>query len=647
MRLRFAKIGFWLMLALMHPQMPLLGREAHGAEVVPSFAEEVRPIFETFCYRCHGEEKMEGNLKLTPYQTDEEAKEDLEVWDRVLKRLLPHEMPPDGAKQPVMAQHRLVLRWLESLPLSHPCEEIASDQSERFYKGHVMSRRLNRAEYANALRDLFGVEFDVLNSLPADGAGGEGFDTTGSTLFTSTILLEKYLDVAEHVVTTILPDELPAGAPANVAEARGRVLFVLPSESLSPRVAAEKIIARYARRAFRRTPTPEEMASLLIPFDRQQTAGHGFLAGLRNSLAAMLISPHFLFLAEPEPAQVGVYQLDDMRLAARLASFLWSSIPDEELLSAAEQGRLADADALRAQVRRMLHDPRAKALGDNFALQWLSLTNLGATIRPAKERFPEFDDELCRCMKQEASELLVYIIREDRPLTELLNASYSLLNERLARHYRIDNVQGSSFRKVELPADQRGGVLTLAGVLTATSYPLRTSPVLRGRWVMESVLGERIPPPPPNVPTLPPQDPAPGEVSLRAQLERHRGQAECAACHKKMDPIGFGLENFDPLGRWRGDDESSARDTMGELPTGEKFAGPAELKAILLAQKERFLRHFVRKLLGYALGREINKFDQCAVDDTLKELAEHEDRASIVFTELVVSFPFRHRFSRQ
>jgi hypothetical protein len=368
---------------------------------------------------------------------------------------------------------------------------------------------------------------------------------------------------------------------------------------------------------------------------------------LKLPLKAVLISPHFLFLVEPEPDKDGVYELPDYPLASRLSYFLWASMPDDELLLMAAEGKLRDGGILREQVRRMLRDPRSRGLAENFTPQWLGLGALGETVRPDPQRFPEFDDALADAMRQEPICFFDDLIREGRSLLELLDADYTFANERLARHYGIEGVRGTAMRRVPLADKNRGGVLGMAGMLTVTSFPLRTSPVLRGKWVLEDLLGSRVPPPPPNAGELPKDDRNAKGLSFRKQLELHRSRSECASCHQRMDPLGFGLENFDPIGRFRTEQAGQPIDAVGELPSGEKFNGPRELRAVLLKQKTEFLRNLARKMLGYALGRQLYRFDQCVIDDSLKALEADGYKAPILLERIALSYPFRHRYVKK
>ena len=422
----------------------------------------------------------------------------------------------------------------------------------------------------------------------------------------------------------------------------------MPEGKRSAREAAKIDLASFARRAFRRPVGEDDVARLLSLFDHAQSRGDSFEASLRLALKGVLISPHFLFLVENQPEHEGVYPLGDFPLASRLSYFLWSSMPDEELMKLADQRRLGEPAVLHEQVRRMLKDPRSRALGENFAVQWLGITALGGASRPDPKRFPEFDDELVAAMRAEAVEFVGYVLREDRSLSELLDADYTFLNERLAKHYGIAGVSGVEMRKVQLvDHTQRGGLLGMAAVLTSTSYPLRTSPVLRGKWVLEEILGQRVPPPPPTAGKLPQDDNQPDGLTFRQRLESHRSRAECAGCHQKMDPLGFGLENFDPIGRWRTEQGGKPIDAGGELPSGEKFVGPRELRAVLQKRHDEFLRNFARKMLGYALGRELDRFDNCVIDSAVKRLDDDHQRSSILIDEIVLSMPFRYRYAKK
>jgi cytochrome c553 len=619
----------------------------------PTFEHSIKPLVAKYCYECHGEQKKESDLDLSPVSTDAQATAAIETWDRVIARVRSGEMPPEGSPQPTDDEKKMLLGWLDR-QVNIDCSQLTDEQRRRFYKTYVMSRRLTRAEYDNSIRDLLGVDLRPSTLLPSDGAGGEGFDTNGSTLFLSPILMERYLEAATMCIDTLLPDAHDA-FPPHLTQARQQLLIAKPSDQLPAREAARQIVSAFGRRAFRRPLSSGEIDRLLALFDRAIEQGDSFELALRQPLKAVLVSPNFLFLVEQTPEQGGFYRISPLELATRLAYFIWAAPPDDALLSLAESGRLHDEGVLREETQRLLKDPKSKGLAHNFSRQWLGLDALGTTIQPDPGRFPEFDIELTLAMRDEADSFFANLLREDRSLLDLIDANYTFVNAQLAHHYGLPGVAGSEMRRVDLPDRNRGGVLTLGAVLTITSYPLRTSPVLRGRWVMEQLLGGKIPPPPADVPPLPRDDARLGATTLRQQLEAHRADAACATCHNRMDPLGFGLENFGPTGRWRShypkieDDghlnpEGIPVDASGALPSGDKFAGPAELKALILARKDEFLRHFVRKVFGYALGRELNRADECAITDTLKALSENDFRSSILIDRVVQSYPFQHRF---
>jgi len=407
---------------------------------------------------------------------------------------------------------------------------------------------------------------------------------------------------------------------------------------------AREVISRISRLAYRRPVADEEIDRSMKMFDRGWYRGDGYVPSLRLALKSVLVSPDFLFLAEPEPAEKGVQPLGALPLASKLSYWLWSSMPDPELLGLAENGKLIDPNIYREQVHRMLDDPKAHALGERFAVQWLDLERLGSEVKPDPEKFPEFDAELQKSMLQEVMAQFNYVFLWDHPLLELIDCDYTFINERLANLYGIPDVTGDQMQKVSLTDKNRGGVIGMAAIHALTSYPLRTSPVLRGRWVLEALIGEKVKPPPPDVPAFAEAEKKAQNLSSREQLQIHRTKAECASCHDKMDPLGFGMENFDALGRWRDLDRGLPIDSKGTLPSGETFTGPEGLKTILMARKDEVMKHLVRKMTGYAYGRELNKFDDCVVNKAIEALQANNYRPSVLVEQIALSFPFRHRF---
>lgn len=610
----------------------------------PTHEDEYRmtiaPMLERYCYECHREGKAKGDLDLTARREYGQIVKDTGVWENIREKIFAFEMPPEGKASPEGGQREQLLGWLGRLPKPDvDCTKLASDRTQSFYEGHVMSRRLTRDEYERTVRDLVGVPLELAKELPADGAGGEGFDSTGDTLFTSTLAVEKYVAAAESVMAVVLPDdESVMGDEARVA--RARLFGPVTGAEPSPREAARAVVSRFLRLAFRRPVGADEVERYLALYDRRVERGEGMAAGLRLALGAVMVSPHFLFLVEPEPARAGTQPLGPYPLASRLSYFLWSTMPDEPLLALAESGALVRDEVLVGQVRRMLADPRARALGERFVLQWLEVDKLGVEVRPDPARFPEFDDRLAASMREEVASFFNHLVRDNEPLTRLLEADYTFVDERLAAHYGLADGGGDGWRRVSVAGTPRGGLLGMAAVHTLTSFPLRTSPVLRGRWILDSLLGDKVPPPPPDVPPLKVDEAGLTSASLREQLEVHRKNPDCSGCHNKMDPLGFGLETFDVLGRHR----TEGVDARGTLPSGETFNGPAELKAVLMVRREAVLRTLVRRLTGYALGRELNRFDGCVIDAAMKALASNESRPQPAIEAIVLSLPFRYRF---
>jgi hypothetical protein len=390
---------------------------------------------------------------------------------------------------------------------------------------------------------------------------------------------------------------------------------------------ARVIIAHLAHRAYRRPVTTTEITQLTNLISQVQKDNGSFEDGLAVAIQAMLLSPHFLFRIESQPppsrssrSSKSTPSLSQHELASRLSYFLWSSMPDDDLLKAADRGRLARPETLAAQVRRMLLDPKADALIDNFGGQWLQVRKL-ESVKPDHKKFPDFDEYLRLSMAQETKMFFESILREDRSVLDFIDADYSYLNERLARFYGVADVQGPEFRKVLFAHDaQRGGLLTQASVLTISSYANRTSPVLRGKWVLENFVGAPPPPPPPDVPNL--DETKIGTTSsMREQLEQHRKNATCASCHARMDPLGFGLENFDAVGAWRTKDGEFPINAVGTLPDGRSFTGPQGLKSILKAQPDAFTECLTRKMLIYALGRGLETSDDAAVKEIVRKVA--------------------------
>ena len=454
-------------------------------------------------------------------------------------------------------------------------------------------------------------------------------------------------------VTIAGPYESSGARPIEGTPSRERIFTCRPAATGADTGAARdeaacarEILSTIARRAYRRPVTDDDVERLLTFFDRGRAAG-SFDNGIEMALRRLLVSPEFLFRVERDPEGIAPgasYRLSDLELASRLSFFLWSSVPDDELLAVAERGGLGDARVFEAQVERMLADPRSEALVSNFAGQWLTLRN-AAAVRPDEDEFPDFGEGLRQAFRRETELLFDSVLREDRSTLGLLAADYTFVNERLARHYGIPNVRGSHFRRVALDDAARGGLLGHGSILTVTSYANRTSPVNRGKWVLENILGTPPPPPPPDVPELETAEGA-EPLSMREAMEQHRANPVCASCHRLMDPLGLSLEHFDAIGRWRDREAGGAAiDATGELPDGTPFDGPSGLKAALLRHPDRFVTTVTEKLMTYALGRGVEHYDAPAIRAIVRDAARDDYRLSSIVKGVVRSTPFQMRRS--
>jgi len=437
---------------------------------------------------------------------------------------------------------------------------------------------------------------------------------------------------------------------------RRRVFICRPTAAREETACARKILSTLARRAYRRPVTRDEVETLVSFYEAgRKTAistganASAFEAGIQNGLRLILASPKFLFRAEPDPPRAApgtIYRLGDLELASRLSFFLWSSIPDDDLLTVAAQGKLKDPVVLEQEVRRMLSDPRAQALVRNFAGQWLFLRNLQNHL-PDNKEFPDFDDNLRQAFRRETELLFDAVMREDRSVLDLLTADYTFVNERLARHYGIPNVYGSRFRRVRLADVNRRGLLGHGSILTVTSYPNRTSPVLRGKWILENILGTPPPPPPAEVPAFPDNPETGRALTVRERTEAHRKNPACASCHRVMDPLGFSLENFDAIGRWRTREVGGAVDTDGELADGTSVNGPVSLRQALVKRPDQFVGTMTEKLLTYALGRGLEYYDMPVARSIAHESARSNYRFSTIVMGIVKSTPFQMKMATE
>jgi hypothetical protein len=467
---------------------------------------------------------------------------------------------------------------------------------------------------------------------------GEGYLNTLSPLQS-----EQYLGIANDVLARILA---PSGAPPT--EVQKRLFGEAPAPGTDLRAAAKNVARSLARKAYRRPASDAELDVLLRVFDLATKNKLAYPAALRLMLKAVLVSPQFLFITPAKEVESGqaIVPLDDYQLASRLSYLLWATMPDTELSALADSGKLHEPAVLKAQVKRLLADKRSRALFDGFGAQWLGLGEMkGKTFDTAK--FPQMTKEMRAAMYDEARLFFESIVRENRNAVSFVESDYTFLNGTLATLYGLEkSVTGPAMRKVKMTDANRGGILGMPGILATTSFPNRTSAVKRGVWVLEQVLGEHVPPAPPNVPALEKQDKKKvGNLTLRQRTELHRTNAVCANCHKILDPIGFGLENFDAIGRWRDKDDSGGPiDATGELPGGKRFSSPKELKVIIAARKDELARSLTEKLLAYALCRQLEGYDEIVVDHLMETIAKDGYRMQTLISEIVTSYPFtNHR----
>ena len=713
------------------------------------FADIIRPVLDRNCAACHNAAKAKGPafLKATKV-ADMESNRGL--WRNVAAQLRNRTMPPAASK--LTEEERFqVSSWIDQR-----LRQTACNAGE--YAGPAIARRLNRREYHNTIRDLLGVDFDVIGTLPADGTGGAGFDTNGETLFVQPVLLEKYMEAAQQILDRVIitpqisrtftPAELQpptqetiasltlpiytesayeiqaayeagdappklmlkvdgseagalaiqrrrivAGKPVSgptiarlqINLGRGTHSFGLSPEApigsltrltiqqkldqpssekralhyrlfgmepgerpLRPRIAARQILERLLPQAFRRPVEPGEIDRFLTLYDRAAERGDPYEERVKLALKSVLVWPEFLFRIEQKHSKPGIYPLTSYELATRLSYFLWSTGPDQTLARLAEQDRLQDSKTLAAQVDRMLDDSRSRAFMTSFIGQWLGTQDLGGRVAPLLTELQSYyTPEVAADLRAQPILLFDRILGENRSLLELLSANYTHLTKRLAKFYQIEErasgLNDTEFQLVNWPDERRAGIMGLGSVLAMTSRYQETSPVLRGAWALETLLGTPVPPPPPDVPPLKTDAENGVKLGMREKLLQHRASPSCAACHKLMDPIGFGMENFDWMGRWRDQDaDGKPIDATGELPSGEKFSGPVELRQALLSRKQDFIGNLTGRVLGYALGRSLQDGDSCTVQRIVETLEKDEYRARTLIREVVLSVPFRN-----
>lgn len=613
------------------------------------FRKGVRVVLRKHCSSCHNEADKKGGINLDNYDFVVHVIRRGELFRKVVEVVQDGSMPPSN--RPAMSKadkDSLVIginRILDAA-LSEPDP------------GQSVMRRLSHREYSYTIKDLIGVEFETSTYFPSEGSGGSGFDNHSRGLFMSPLLMERYYEAADSIVRMaqtkqdiwegVVTKRYSAGAGRKVLS----TLYKLVGKEMKPWNApikvARKNIIPFASRAYRRFLTKEEEDHLLDFFSQQYFENwrrrDAFDYAMAGVIKRILISPNFLYRTEANPPLEKPYPISNFELATRLSYLLWSSMPDQHLLDVAYRSNLHNPKVLKSETLRMMQDEKFIRFSSAFAPQWLGTEEILHSPNKDKEKFPSLTQTLCNDMHNEVVGYFSQVFSTN--LLQLLDSDFTWLNENLARHYSIDGVKGDHFRRVPTQSTSRGGVLGMAAVLTTTSLPLRTSPVLRGQWILDRLLGERVPPPPADVPEL--EDASNEQLSaldLRGLLEVHRDDPACMGCHIKMDAFGLSMENFDALGRWRESYDTIPIDASGSLADGRDFNGPGELKNILISDKQKFAEAFSRSILSYALGRGIGFIDTRTIELLTNELIQNDFNGEKLMLALVTSYPFRHRRS--
>ena len=595
------------------------------ADAQKVFKDNVSPFVKKYCTRCHGSRAKAG-INLQSVLKNPVGSSAALHWKKAIANVEVRDMPPeDSSKIPSNEERLQFINGVKKIKYLAPRDP-----------GPFVIRRLTKTEYANTLRDLYGVNTSIADSLP-DEVIGEGFLNSISPLQS-----ELYLGIANKLIDQVISPE--GKAPASIQ----KTLFgeVVSNESNSKKDLL-KTAKFLTRKAFRRPPTMSELDVLINVYNLglKNNLNHSESLGLM--LKAVLVSPQLLFITPSAEFKSNekIVSIDSYQLASRLSYLLWSSPPDQQLANLADEATLINPEVLKEQVNRMLNNPKSKALFDGFGAQWLRLNNLENQVFDL-EIFPDMTLSLRMAMIDEARLFFRSIIKENKSVIEFVDSDYTFLNEQLSKLYGItESVIGEDMRRVKLTNPNRGGIIGMPATLASTSFSNRTSPVRRGVWVLEQVLGERVPSPPPDIPELEELDHENEQgLTLRQRTELHQSEATCANCHKLLDPIGFGLENFDAIGRWREVNNEGLRiDSSGQLPNGEKFTSPALLKSLLIKRKGDLARNFTEKFMAHALGRQLEGYDYIVIDQLMDKISADNYRIRTIITEVITSYLFTHR----
>lgn len=613
----------------------------------------VQPILRKYCNEaCHNADDKKGGLNLEKYDFISRIQADGELFTGLMRQIEDGSMPPAGKPRLTPMEKDTLFTYLQ---------KYLNDALSKPDPGLVPPRRLSRREYQHAVADLTGVRFKVNQYFPKDASGGEGFDNYARTLYITPLLMERYLEASEWIIEEMacsVEDWEKMVPPFQQTWSQGLAVWWQKqwnNRDISmdaPRAAARTATVKFATRAYRRFLLPAEQQLLLDFFEQVYQSlpesPQRFNQSMAEVLKVVLISPNFLIRQEGDQANEDPYLVGDFEMASRLSFFLWSSVPDDTLIQAAYRQELHNPTLLEAQIARMLKSPKVKRMAESFAAQWLDIDKLSDPSHNVDAgKFPEYSPDLEQYMQQEAIDYFYHTLTQSENLLELLDGSYTFLNEPLAKHYGIPGIEGLQMQKVDLSDPNRGGILGMASVLTATSLPTRTSPVLRGKWVLEKVLGTPAKAPPPDIPELEAAKKTHEEMTLRELLLIHREDPACMGCHQEMDDLGFALENYDAIGRWRNGygPKLVEIDATGTMKTGEAFDGPSQLKEVLKTKKALFAKNLAQKMLGFALGRSINFKDYKTVKALADTLLENDFNSTLFLTEIAMSFPFRYKIS--
>ena len=597
------------------------------AEANKTLKEQVGPFVRKYCIQCHGS-RAEAGINLGSALRSPGTTSSFLHWKKAVANVKVHDMPPEHAdKIPTDEERRQFITWISKL------KYLAKRDP-----GPFVIRRLSKVEYGNTLQDLYGVKPSIADSLPDEVMGA------GYLNLISPLQSELFLDIANQVIDQVVS---PQGTPPT--DVQKRLFGDTPCNVDEYRKAARQVARSLTRAAYRRPPTEAELDVLAGIFALARKNDQDYTASLALMCKAILVSPQFLFITPVVKidSQDPIVPLDDYQLASRLSYLLWSAPPDAELSALANQGELHKPEVLRAQVERLLEQPRSRALFDGFGAQWLGVGDLESQTFD-RDVFPQMTPSLRKAMLEEVRLFFESIVRENQSVLRFVDSDYTYLNEPLAKLYGLEqSVPGLTMRRVSLKNPNRGGILGMPATLATTSFPNRTSPVRRGVWVLEQILGEHIPPPPPDVPELEQQKQDPKKIdglTLRQRTELHQSKVTCANCHKIFDPIGFGLENFDAIGRWREKDELGlAIDSAGKLPSGESFSNPAELKGLLAKREAGLARNLTERLMAYAVGRQLEGYDEIVIDQLMVKIAADNYRVRTMIIEVITSYLFTHR----